>query len=90
MTDQADAQPSPAGADTGSNVAAGVSAGLAAAPASFNALFSGTGLKDPRHLAEAIIVKMLSIYEQLANANLLLSVPQVRVCKCARGPARAQ
>lgn len=38
---------------------------------------SASALKDPRQLIEAVLVKMLSIYEQLANANMLLSVPQV-------------
>lgn len=65
-----DVQTSTGGADAGSS-AAGVGA-VATAPTS-------SGLKDPRQLAEAVLVKMLSIYEQLANANMLLSVPQVRV-----------
>lgn len=47
-----------------------------AAPAAAGAP-SASGLKDPRQLAEAVLVKMLAIYEQLANANMLLSVPQV-------------
>jgi len=63
-----DVQPSTGGADAGSS-AAGVGA-VATAPTS-------NGLKDPRQLAEAVLVKMLCIYEQLANANMLLSVPQV-------------
>lgn len=50
----------------------------AAAPAQPAAPALG-GLKDPRQLMETVLVKMLAVYEQLANANVLLSVPQVKM-----------
>jgi hypothetical protein len=65
-----DAAPSTEGEAGSSAAAAPAAAGAAGAP-------SASGLKDPRQLAEAVLVKMLAIYEQLANANMLLSVPQV-------------
>jgi hypothetical protein len=38
------------------------------------------GTKDPRTVMEAVLVKMLAIYEQLANSTVLLATPQVRHC----------
>lgn len=35
------------------------------------------GTKDPKQVMEAVMVKLLAIYEQLANATILLSAPQV-------------
>lgn len=37
------------------------------------------GTKDPKQIMEAVLVKMLAVYEQLANATVLLSAPQVRL-----------
>jgi hypothetical protein len=67
----ADVQPSTGGAaEAGSSsAAAGPSPAASSAP-------TASALKDPRQLIEAVLVKMLAIYEQLANANMLLSVPQ--------------
>lgn len=74
-----DVQPS-----TGSAGGAGSSAAVAAAvaassspPAAAGSGPSASSLKHPRQVVEAVLVKMLAIYEQLANANMLLSVPQV-------------
>lgn len=74
-----DVQPS-----TGSAGGAGSSAAAAAAVAASSSPAAGSGpsassLKHPRQVVEAVLVKMLAIYEQLANANMLLSVPQVCV-----------
>jgi hypothetical protein len=71
----ADAQPS-----SGATAEASTSAAAATAAAGSAAAGSGpsaSALKDPRQVVEAVLVKMLAIYEQLANANMLLSVPQV-------------
>lgn len=74
-----DAQPSPGAVTAGGSSAAG--AGSQAAAAASGSGPSASSLKDPRQVVEAVLVKMLAIYEQLANANMLLSVPQVRGVK---------
>lgn len=68
----ADAQPS-----TGGAAEAGSSSAAAGPSPAAGSAASASALKDPRQLIEAVLVKMLAIYEQLANANMLLSVPQV-------------
>jgi hypothetical protein len=65
-----DAQPASSSAAAGADEAAAAAAGPAAA---------GTaGTKDPRTVMEAVLVKMMAIYEQLANSTVLLATPQVR------------
>lgn len=71
-----DVLPSPAaGGEASSSTPAAPTAATPTAAAA--AAPSASALKDPRQVAEAVLVKMLSIFEQLANANTLLSVPQV-------------
>lgn len=67
-----------AAAATGSPAAGAVQP--AAAPAATAS--SSSGLKDPKQALEAVLVKMLAVFEQLANANVLLSVPQVCGATC--------
>lgn len=69
-----DVQPSTGGAGSSAAVAAAVAASSSPATGSGP---SASSLKHPRQVVEAVLVKMLAIYEQLANANMLLSVPQV-------------
>lgn len=64
----ADAQPS-------TTTAFGVAATSGAAVAA--AVPTAAGTKDPRAVMETVLVKLLSIYEQLANSTVLLSTPQV-------------
>lgn len=53
----------------------------AAGPAATAGTAGTAGTKDPKQILEAVLVKMLSIYEQLANATVLLSAPQVTYVK---------
>jgi hypothetical protein len=71
----AEAQPSLGATLEASTSAA--AATTAAGSAAAGSCPSASALKDPRQVVEAVLVKMLAIYEQLANANMLLSVPQV-------------
>lgn len=56
----------------------GTQAAQPGSPPAAGAVMSGTaGTKDPKQIMEAVLVKMLAIFEQLANATVLLSAPQV-------------
>jgi hypothetical protein len=67
-----DAQPA-----TSSSAAAGGEEAAAAAAAAGPGAAGTAGTKDPRTVMEAVLVKMLAIYEQLANSTVLLATPQV-------------
>jgi hypothetical protein len=80
-----DAQPS-----SDASAAAGGASQAPPAPAAASTAAAAAavpGVKDPKQLMETVLVKMLSVYEQLATANLLLAVPQVRLDVVRGSPA---